>query len=381
MQQKKINPIIQWWVTPKLPYHDIFELPLLINKSLLAKYQHIFSQWVIHPIKRRLARFYLKFLQRTTDIKVIAITGSAGKTTTKEMLFSILKRYAKTVCTRTYIDPVYNIPNTILSTSFGTKYLILEMGVEYPGEMDFYLWLAKPDIGVITNIFPTHLEFLGDIEGVLNEKAKLVLNLGKNNTAVLNADDKLLKPLAPKIKSKVIWFRSGTDQIESNAIAAKAVANSLGISNIKIAEGLQKYENPKHRLSLIELKNGTFVLDDSYNNNPEALSETLKYFAKLSGKNNKIAVLGDMKELGEFEEKFHRDLGREVAKLNFKVVIGVGSAIKYLTEEADKNTKTYVVQKQEDVLPLLTPFLQKGNYVLIKGSRSIGLDKLVDALV
>src|SRR4030042_677120 len=191
----RINPIVRWWVTPKLPYHDIFELPLLINKSAASRYWHIFSRWVIHPIKRRAARWYLRLLQKYSGIVVIGITGSAGKTTTKEMLFSILKKQDKTVCTRTYLDPVYNIPNTILTTPFGTKYLILEMGVEYPGEMDFYLWLAKPDIGVITNIFPTHTEFMGNIDGVFKEKGKLVLRLPKSGVAVLNSGDKKLKSL------------------------------------------------------------------------------------------------------------------------------------------------------------------------------------------
>jgi UDP-N-acetylmuramoyl-tripeptide--D-alanyl-D-alanine ligase len=379
MQLKKINPIIQWWVTPKLPYHDIFELPLLINKSKFAQYHQIFSQWVIHPIKRRMARLYLKILQATTNIKVIGITGSAGKTTTKEMLYSILKLEAPTVCTRTFIDPVYNIPNTILKTPPGTKYLILEMGVEYPNEMDYYLWLAKPDVGVITNIFPTHLEFLEDINGVLKEKSKLVMSLNKNDTAILNSNDQLLKTLKPK--SKIIWFQNSGNPIERNASAARAVAESLEISDRVITKGLASYESPVHRLSLIRLKNGAFVLDDTYNSNPEALSSTLKYFVNIAGKNKKIAVLGDMKELGGYEEKLHRKIGKEISSLGFSAVIGVGKPIKYLIEEVGKNAKTLVVAKQEDVMQYLKPYLQKGSYILIKGSRSIGLDKLVDKLV
>jgi len=183
---KKINPIISWWVTPKLPVQDVFELPLLMNRSLLAKSVHIISQWLVHPIKRRLARWYLKILQRFTNIKVIAVTGSAGKSTTVQIISSILSGSAKTLSTPPSIDPIYNVPNTILKCRPGIKYLVLEMSVEYPGEMDYYLWLARPDVGVITNIFPTHTEFLGSADGVLKEKSKLVLSLPKNGTAVLN---------------------------------------------------------------------------------------------------------------------------------------------------------------------------------------------------
>lgn len=128
---------------------------------------------IYHPIKNLIANNYLFFLRKFTNIKVIAITGSAGKTTTKEMVTSILKQVAPTVWTKDNIDPVYNIPATILRCTPWTKYLILEMSVEYPGEMDFYLWLAKPDIGVITNIFPTHTEFFGDADGVLKVQSVL----------------------------------------------------------------------------------------------------------------------------------------------------------------------------------------------------------------
>ncbi|NMD01040.1 MAG: hypothetical protein GYA62_15160, partial [Bacteroidales bacterium] len=155
---KKQNTFVQWWQTPEFPLIHLSDRTSFIKK------------WFFHPIKRRVARLYLKILQSSTDIKVIGITGSAGKTTTKEVLASILKEDGKTVFSKENIDPIYNIPTTILKTPPSTKYLILEMGVEYLGEMDFYLWLAKPDVGIITNIFPTHLEFLKNVEGVMTEK-------------------------------------------------------------------------------------------------------------------------------------------------------------------------------------------------------------------
>jgi UDP-N-acetylmuramoyl-tripeptide--D-alanyl-D-alanine ligase len=361
-----MNNIYDWWFSKISKEHRV-------AKSLKDKIYY----WFIHPVKRRIAKYYLSFLRKFSGIKVIGITGSAGKTTTKEMLASILKLDGKTVYTVANIDPVYNIPTTILKCTFATKYLILEMGVEYPGEMDFYLWLAKPDIGVITNIFPTHTEFLGDIDGVFEEKSKLVKSLSKDGFAVLNKEDFRLKSLTGKIDAKILWFD------EENSDAARKVAEIFSVSGKDINEGLRNYDRPKHRFEIIRHESGAVIFDDSYNSNPEALLATLQKFNDLAGKNIKIAVLGDMKELGKIEEKEHRRVGKEIAKSNFRVVIGVGSAIKYLLDEVKagfKDIETYHFQKAEDVLPKLKSMLKKDVYVLIKGSRSIGLDKVVEGL-
>jgi UDP-N-acetylmuramoyl-tripeptide--D-alanyl-D-alanine ligase len=363
-----MDKLLQIWVGKNLP---------LVHVRLKSGLNNLILDLIIHPIKRRIAKYYLFFLRKFTGIKVIGITGSAGKTTTKEMLASILKLKGNTVYTVANIDPVFNIPTTILKCNLGTKYLILEMGVEYPGEMDFYLWLAKPDIGVITNIFPTHTEFLGDIDGVLKEKSKLVKAFSKDDYAVLNKTDFRLKTLTSKIEAKIIWFDG------ENSDAARKVAEIFSVSEKDIEEGLKNYDRPKHRFEIIKHKSGAIIFDDSYNSNPEALLATLRKFDGLAGKNIKIAVLGDMKELGKIEEKEHRRVGKEIAKSNFNIVVGVGSAIKHLLDEVksgSKDTETYHFQKAEDVLPKLKSMLKKDTYVLIKGSRSVGLDKVVEGL-
>jgi UDP-N-acetylmuramoyl-tripeptide--D-alanyl-D-alanine ligase len=367
-----MEKIIRWWMTPKFPLIHTGDKTGFIKK------------WLLHPVKRRIARWYLKILQRFTDIKVIAVTGSAGKTTTKEMLAGILSEAGRTVYTVENIDPIYNIPTTILKTPFGTKYLILEMGVEYPGEMDFYLWLAKPDIGIITNIFPTHTEYLGSIEGVMFEKGKLVASLSEKSIAILNSEDHLLKRFAQKIKAKVIWFRAGRDPTAKNSAAAVACANALNIDETKIKKGLSRYRRPKHRLAVIKLSGGATLLDDSYNSNPEAAISALYVFDKLAKSGRRIAVLGDMLELGEYEEDSHRRVGKEVARLKFDIVIGVGSAAKFIIEEVEKispKTQSYFVETADKVLPILKPTLGRNTFVLIKGSRSVGLDKVVEELL
>lgn len=370
MQTKKINSLIHWWASGKLPPEDI-----------LAKH-NFFSKWVTHPVKRRLAKQYLIFLQKNTDIQVIGITGSAGKTTTKEMLASILKLAGKTVYTPKNIDSVYSIPNTILATPYGTKYLILEMGVEYPGEMDFYLWLAHPDMGIITNIFPTHLQFMKNIEGVFKEKSKLVKYLPKGGVAVLNSGDKKLKSLQERLISRSVWFEPDINPLKQDANAASAAAKVLNVSGEVIKKGLLEYKQPDHRLQIIKHTSGAMILDDSYNSNPWAALSTLEYFNSIA-KGKKVAVLGDMLELGDYDETAHRELGRAVAKSNFDVVIGVGSSTRFLIDEVNKGskrTKTYLFSNSTEAVPAVSKHLEKGTSILIKGSRSIHLETLVSAV-
>lgn len=366
-----MNTLIKYWLGAKLP-----EVHYKDKTNFIKKF-------FFHPIKRRLAKYYLALIRRLGRLKVIAITGSAGKTTTKEILASILKQDGLTIYTKENIDPIYNIPTTILRTTPWAKYLILEMGVEYPGEMDFYLWLARPDVGVITNIFPTHIEFLGNVEGVLKEKSKIVFGLAKNGIAVLNAGDEKLKKLSRSLQSKVVWFSPDSNPLKQNINTAREVAKILGVSSNKIKKGLIAYRLPPHRLALINHKSGAKILDDSYNSNPQAAISTLNYFSKLA-KGKMVAVLGDMLELGYLEKKAHRELGRKVAKLGFEAVIGVGKSSRYLIDEVkrkSKGTKTYLVSDAMEAKEILENYLRKNTYILVKGSRSIGLDKLIQALL
>ncbi len=404
-----MKTFIQWWLTPKFP------LIHLEDKTDAVKI------WFFHPIKRRLAKWYLFFLRKATNIKVIAITGSSGKTTTKDMLASILQNQGKTKWTEANIDPIYNIPTTILRTPLGTKYLILEMGVEFPGEMDFYLWLAKPDIGIITNIFPTHLEFLGDVGGVFSEKSKLVKSLAKNTYAVLNAHNKQLLKLKNKLNATEIWFGNGTNIISSlerintdfttgfylifdkdankktyiklpisgnqfitSALAASAAAKILNISLEKIKIGLENFTPPAHRMRIFKNKNEVLIIDDTYNNNPMSAEATIRTFESVSAGTKKIIVFGDMRELGNWDYKYHKQIGEQIAKIkNLSLLICIGPSSKVTAEFASIGLGRDHVSVASDWLEaskILENKLRSNTALLVKGSRSIGLDKLVDQL-
>jgi UDP-N-acetylmuramoyl-tripeptide--D-alanyl-D-alanine ligase len=418
---RQINPFISWWLTPKLPKEHIFvywnENKLPVQKRIQVYFKH----YLVHPVKRRIARYYLIFLRNVFGLKVIAITGSAGKTTTKDMLYSILKLFSPTIASYKNIDPIYNIPATILRCRPNTKFLILEMGVEYKGEMDFYLWLAKPDIGIITNISATHTKYFGSIDGVFQEKSKLVKTLTSKDIAVLNYEDTRLVDLANNISAKVVWYGKGTgtsalrliiknsistfkllfdkrnnaqtliklsvigSQFVNNALAAAVTANELGMSTMKIKKGLENFTSPEHRMKIIKVKNGATILDDSYNNNPTAAQLAIQTLFELAGKNKKVVVFGDMLELGKLEKKYHLDIAKLIMNryMQLHKIICIGNTSKIIYDylnHGKANIASYYKTWRNALPEVKTLSENRHTIILVKGSRSIHLDELVDAL-
>lgn len=348
---------------------------------------------------------------------MVGVTGSAGKTSTKEMLYSILKQKGETERSLANIDPTFNIPTTILGCKPSTKYLVLEMGVEFPEEMDFYLWLAKPHIGIVTNIYQTHTLFFKSPGGVAKEKGRLIKNLNRGDIAVLNKNNPHTKQLGKETKAKIVWFggksyvRAGSisisedlksiyrlkigdlsekitlpvlgEQFIENSLAAAAAAHSLGANLTQIKFGLESFTPQEHRMTPIRLKNGALVLDDSYNNNPSAAKKAIETLKRVAGKGKTVVVIGDMLELGKEENKRHKELGKFIAQSGINYLIGVGPLSRYLTQEASKimgDKRVWWVENSEKVPPLLKPLLKKQTIALVKASRSIGLDRVVKAL-
>lgn len=355
-----MNRLLEWWIGYKLP---------LVHVKLDSGFKKLVADLFLHPIKRRIAKYYIRFLQKISTIKVVAITGSAGKTTTKEMIASILSLNGNTVFSEGNIDPVFNIPRTILKCRLNTKYLVLEFGVEYPQEMDYYLWLVKPDIGVITNIFPTHTLYFKNREGVFKEKSKIVKG---SKMAVLNEDDLFLKKIKSNKKHPVFWFRKGNNLLDTNANAAKIIAKVLNISDKVVSNGIRNYHPQRHRLAVIKHRSGAVVVDDTYNSNPEALIASISYFNSISKGMKKILVVGDMLELGELEVREHKRVGQFIKKAGFEKVYGVGKLVKHITSE---------VKTIEELTTELKKYLKPKYSILFKASRSIGLDRLVDKLI
>lgn len=331
--------LLRLWTGP-LPLEELFPD---------RKYNPL-VHWLFHPIKRRLAKYYLLLLQKFFGLTVIGITGSVGKTTTKRMLQAVLPN---SQATTDNITPTYNIPTTILRTLPNTKYLILEMGVEYKGDMDFYLWLAKPDIAVITPINITHTQYLGDLKTITSEKFKV----GKYAKHLITYKDV-----------------QATGYDIDKALVTK-VAYILGIS-----PNFSSYTPPPHRMNFITLKNGSILIDDTYNANPLATKEALNTLVATAKKYKKtpVFVFAQMNELGQFEQSTHEEIGKLIKELKIKKIFCLGPATKYTIQSA--STGLYF-ENQEDLYKAVSPLvLSTSHLVLVKGSRSWHLENLVEKL-
>lgn len=413
--QNLSGSILQWWVAPELPKEHFL---LLRGKrgGGFTFVKFLILTFFIHPIKRRIAKYYLIFL-KLFGIKVVCVTGSAGKTTTKEMIASVLSERGKTVWSAANIDSVYNIPTTILKCTPLTRFLVLEMGVEYRGEMDFYLWLAKPDVSVLTSLYLTHTEFLGSLEGVIFEKTKMTKAVSRNGYVLLNADDERVYATRKIVLGKVVWFglsekaqvkASGVkitkelkttfklhiekeiadvgvkilgEQGVRNALAAAAVGYIFDIPLDSIKKGIENFNPQPHRMWPIKARRGVWVIDDTYNSNPLALEKSLETLAKVPAK-RRIAILGEMKELGRFGEFGHRRLGKKVADLGIDLLFCFGGACEFLVDSARRSgvKEAFIFESKEEISSKVKKLLKTGDVVLIKGSRSLEMETIVDSL-
>lgn len=418
---QQLPRLLQWWVTPQLPSHYFFALPR--PKTVVTIVRHYLVQLLVHPIKRRIAKYHVKFLQTVVRTQVIGITGSVGKTTTKEMIASVLSQKYRTVSSLGNIDPVYNIPTTILTATLRTQMLVLEMGVEYPGDMDFYLWMVKPAVGVLNNIYWTHTEFLGGVEGVAAEKSKLILSLPKNGWAVLCGDDRRVTALKSETHAQVVMysFRPGgakeevraqdvriTKELNTefilhiagesekvqlpvlgehfvySALAAAAVGHTQQVPIIAIKRGLETFTPQPHRMVPVRTKSGALLLDDTYNSNPLGAKAALETLVQVGKGKKKIAVLGDMLELGTYTDKGHREVGKWAAQKGVNMLVCVGEYANFLAEGAHEGG-----MKKEDIvvfptglsaLKALRPLLSRTSVVLFKASRKLGFERLFEIL-
>ncbi len=410
---------VQTWVGENLPAQHIFIQSENKPKELNKVVRLYFRKWFVHPLKRHLTHYRSAYLSKS-GTTIIGITGSAGKTTTKEMLAAILSQKFKTEYSKANIDPVYNIPETVLHTPKNTEKLILEMGIEFPGELDFYTWLAKPNIGIVTAVDWTHTEFFGDVEGVLKEKQKLITSLPKSGYAILNYDDVRVRSIAKKTKANVMFFGSSPkcdvqfsnitltkdfktefilhykkESIKiklpllgyhfaslASASAAVGILSQMSLSEIK--KGLESMQNEPHRMQPIKLKNNSILLDDTYNANPFATKGALKILNGVSGKRRKVFVFGEMKELGRYSIKGHSEIGKKLVECGVAELLTLGELTRYTIETAIKNglsqKNTYYAFDKKDLLKEIKKRIKRGDVILIKASRSMGLEEIVDAL-
>lgn len=348
---------------------------------------------------------------------LIAITGSAGKTTTKEMLAGILARVAPGLKTFGNFNNLIGLPLTLLRIEKDHQWAVVEMGTSALGEIERLTEIAQPTIGIITNVGEAHLETLHGLDGVSRAKGELYAGL-RGGTAVINLDDQRVArlPVANGVKKRTFGLSELADvraeniRVESgsirfdllasgqrqqvslsvpgvhnvhNALAAAAAALELEVSVDNIVKGLAAFVPVQGRMNLFPLPCGGYLLDDSYNSNPLSARSALDALNALKGRGRKIAILGDMLELGEDAQPLHQALGERVAQVA-DLLVAVGRHGDQLELGALKGgmrkEQVYKVPHVNAAIDLMKDCRRTGDRLLVKGSRGVQLDRLVQVL-
>lgn len=358
-----------------------------------------------------------EFYRQQLNVKVIGITGSVGKTSTKEMIASVLSEKYRVLKTLGNFNNELGLPLTIFRLREEHQVAVLEMGISDFGEMRRLSKIARPDICVITNIGQCHLEFLKDRDGVLQAKSEIFDFMAEDGRVVLNGDDDKLATIQ-EVKGKTpIFFGVGNrgqiyaDQIETkglkgiscqihmgketfsvqipipgrhmvwNALAGAAVGQLLGMTAGEIAAGIKKLEALNGRFHIIERKD-LLIIDDCYNANPVSMKASLDVLKE--AEHRKVAILGDMFELGEDTAALHAGVGSHAAANEIDLLICVGEASKHMAEAAFETggcQEVLQVPTLEALLEVLPKLIQKDDTVLVKASHGMHFDQVVERLI
>jgi UDP-N-acetylmuramoyl-tripeptide--D-alanyl-D-alanine ligase len=355
------------------------------------------------------------------SVPVVAITGSSGKTTTKEMIATIAARSLKVLKTEGNLNNQVGLPMTLLKIRKEHEVVIIEMGTNSPGEIATLAAIAAPDIGLITNIGPAHLEGLGSLEGIREEKGSLFKVMDGRGTAIFNHDDAAIGLLARQWCGKRITFgispgaevtghqivSAGPEGIRfnlvidgigipvflaaagkhnvANALAAAAVSYALGLDRHEIAGGLADFRPIPGRSEIRRLGNGAFLIMDTYNANPASVREAIKTLQELRGKGGAVVILGDMLELGVQSEVLHREIGALLANANIHDLFLKGSLTMALAAGAVQAgfpaDGIHFFKDPKEIIHFLRSWLKNTDWILIKGSRKMKMEAVAEEII
>jgi len=359
--------------------------------------------------------------RRQHEAHVVAITGSSGKTTTKEMTATILELANRILKNQGNLNNLIGLPLTLLRLEKRHNMAVLEMGMNSPGEIARLTEIASPHVGAITNVGRAHLEGLGDLQGVARAKVELVEKISSKGKVVLNGDDKILLQTASMFRKESTTFGLGkTNDIRAaniknlgrkgvlfdleysggtwpvrlrtpgfqnvlNALTAASVCLCLDEPIEKILEGLSRFEGVKGRFMVRSLPGDIVLIDDTYNSNPSSLTAALESVRALVNGGMKVIVgLGEMMELGNAAEKAHREAGRRVAGLAPDCFSATGEhardMIKGAVDAGMPKRSAKVAESHDEMLEIIRDEMSHGCLIFLKGSRKIALEKVVEGL-
>ena len=369
----------------------------------------------------RLAAAVVEHVRRLGRLKVVGVTGSNGKTSTKNMLRAVLSDVAPTVAPQGSFNNHVGAPISMLRIDEDTEYLVVEMGASGPGEIARLVDIARPDTGVVLKVGLAHAGGFGGIEGTRAAKAEMVTDLPDTGTAVLNADDDRVAGMASVTAARVVTFgqspsadyrasdidvsAAGTsftfehgdtsrrvslrilgEHHVMNALAALSVVGEWGVDldrAVTVLEGVTRAE--RWRMEVLDAPGGVTVVNDAYNASPDSVAAALKTLAQITGPDRRsVAVLGEMAELGEYARDEHDRVGRLVVRLNVRQLVVVGHEARHIHMaaglEGSWDGESVLVDTIDEAYDLLQDTLRGGDVVLVKSSKSAGLRLLGDRL-
>lgn len=364
----------------------------------------------------KLAHEYRKLFK----IPVVAVTGSVGKTSTKEMIAAILAAKYKVHKSKGNYNNDIGLPLSVLEMDDEHEVAVFEMGMRGFNEISALSKIVNPDIAVITNIGISHIERLGSRQNILKAKLEILDGMKDKGIVILNGDDELLSGLRGLLTQKTLFYgidenqdiwaydlsssgeegvyfqvKTGENDMKlfipapgihnvHNALAGIAVAEALSMSESEIRKGLENFSGEQMRLSIKE-KDGIKFINDSYNAAPSSMTAALDVLCEIAGEKRKWAVIGDMLELGDWAKEAHRKIGRLVSKSGIEYMVAIGSLAKWYVEGANEDPATKTITKlfanASEAKPYIKTLVQKGDVLLFKGSRIIKMDVLVQELL
>lgn len=343
-------------------------------------------------------------------VKVIAVTGSSGKTTTKYLLgalFSFLPKNQVVVTEKNYNNEI-GVPFTLFRITKQTRIVVCEMGMNHRGEIARLSKIANPNLALITNIGSAHIENLKSPKSIAEEKIDIIEGMPERSLLFVPDDLNFLKLAIKRTKSKkiktIVWKHKNPSELKvltkekfgfvlkyqnetfrwkipgekllSNVRGMISIANYLKIPNSQIIKAIQKYKSPNKRLTIIKSK--YIIIDDSYNANPESMSSSIDASLQIANGKNLVWVLGDMKELGKFSKFYHEEIGKEISKLKTGILIAYGPLAKHIHKMVPGS---FHFLNPNEVSTFIQREIPRGTVILVKGSRSMKMEEIITGLL
>jgi UDP-N-acetylmuramoyl-tripeptide--D-alanyl-D-alanine ligase len=348
--------------------------------------------------------------------RIIGVTGSSGKTSTKEFIAAVLKTRFRVKATKGNLNNHIGVPLTLLDLAEDDQFGVVEMGMSHPGEIAALARMAAPEVGVISSIGPAHIEFFSHQMAIAEEKAELIAALPSSGVAIMHGDDEWCRQIAHRATARVVWVGGADDStwraenveitptgisfrlehagegvavrlpvlnrvMIANALLAAAVGGECGLTLEEIGRGLESVTLPGARMQVVEAR-GAWIINDAYNANPSSMKAALAALKEFPGANRRVAVLGSMGELGQHAAELHRQVGFAAGESGAQFLIAAGPhAEAYLLGAMGAGLRNVArALDAEEAAVALAGILRPGDVVLVKGSRFMGMEKVVEAI-